>query len=97
MPDTVPHPLRRAVHEFWAPVPWMLQTALALEVGLGRFVEAAIIAALLIFDAAPGLLQDGRGGADPGCRQGLPCANLRQAGRANGPEKLGSSQIPRLP
>ena len=89
MPDTVPHALRRAVHEFWAPVPLRLQTAVALELGLGRFAEAAITAALLIFNAARGLLQNGRGGADPGCRQGLPCANLRQAGRANGPEKLG--------
>ncbi len=47
MPDTTLHPLRRALHKFWAPVPWMLEAAVALELGLGKYVEAAIIAALL--------------------------------------------------
>jgi hypothetical protein len=28
MPDTALHPLQRALHEFWAPVPWMLEAAI---------------------------------------------------------------------
>ncbi|HTC52640.1 MAG TPA: HAD-IC family P-type ATPase [Steroidobacteraceae bacterium] len=60
MPDTTLHPLRRAAHKFWAPVPWMLEAAIALELGLGKFIEAAIIAALLIFNAVLGLLQESR-------------------------------------
>src|ERR1700733_9132315 len=60
MPDTALHPLRRALHKFWAPVPWMLEAAVALELGLGKYVEAAIIAALLAFNAVLGLFQESR-------------------------------------
>src|SRR5580658_9388567 len=60
MPDTSLHPLQRALHRFWAPVPWMLEAAIALELGLNKYVEAAIIAALLIFNAVLGLRQESR-------------------------------------
>jgi len=60
MPDTALHPLRQAVEKFWAPVPWMLEAAIVLEVALGKYVEAAIIAALLVFNAALGLFQESR-------------------------------------
>ena len=40
MPDTASHPLRRAVEKFWAPVPWMLEAAVALQLVLGKYVEA---------------------------------------------------------
>jgi len=58
MPDTSAHPLRMALEKFWAPVPWMLEAAIALEVVLGKYVEAAIIAGLLVFNAALGLFQE---------------------------------------
>ena len=45
MPDTSAHPLRMALEKFWAPVPWMLEAAIVLELVLGKYVEAAIIAA----------------------------------------------------
>jgi H+-transporting ATPase len=60
MPDTSAHPLRMAFEKFWAPVPWMLEAAIALELVLGKHVEAAIIAALLVFNAALGLFQENR-------------------------------------
>ena len=60
MPDTSAHPLRRALEKFWAPVPWMLEAAIVLELALGKYVEAAIIAALLVFNAALGLFQESR-------------------------------------
>lgn len=60
MPDTRAHPLRMALEKFWAPVPWMLEAAIVLEVALGKDVEAAIIAALLIFNAALGFFQESR-------------------------------------
>ena len=60
MPDTSMHPLRMAIEKFWAPVPWMLEAAVVLELVLGKYVEAAIIAALLIFNAALGLFQESR-------------------------------------
>ena len=60
VPDTVLHPLRRALAKFWAPVPWMLEAAIVLEVVLGKYVEAAIIAVLLAFNAVLGFFQEGR-------------------------------------
>ena len=49
-----------ALEKFWAPVPWMLEAAIVLELVLGKYVEAAIIAALLVFNAALGLFQESR-------------------------------------
>ncbi len=60
IPDTTPTPLRRAVEKLWAPVPWMLEAAIVLQLVLGKYVESAIIAALLVFNAALGLFQEGR-------------------------------------
>jgi len=60
VPDTAPNPLRRALTKFWAPVPWMLEAAIVLEVALGKYVEAAIVAVLLAFNAALGFFQEGR-------------------------------------
>ena len=60
VPDTSLHPLSRALAQFWAPVPWMLEAAVVLEIVLGKYVEAAIIALLLIFNAALGFFQEGR-------------------------------------
>ena len=60
MPDTSVHPLRIALEKFWTPVPWMLEAAILLELALGKYVEAAIIALLLVFNAALGLFQESR-------------------------------------
>ncbi|MGA7324578.1 MAG: HAD-IC family P-type ATPase [Rhodomicrobium sp.] len=60
VPDTSMHPLRMALEKFWAPVPWMLEAAIVLELVLGKYVEAVVIAALLVFNAALGLLQESR-------------------------------------
>src|SRR5579863_593669 len=58
--DRTPHPLRRALDKLWAPVPWLLEAAIVLELLLGKYLEATIIAALLAFNAALGLLQESR-------------------------------------
>jgi H+-transporting ATPase len=60
VPDTSVSPLWSALGKFWAPVPWMLEAAIVLELGLGKFVEAAIIGFLLLFNAALGLIQESR-------------------------------------
>ena len=60
MPDSAPHPLRMAFDKFWAPVPWMLEAAIALELVLGKYVEAAIIVVLLTFNAVLGFFQESR-------------------------------------
>jgi len=58
MPDMRTHPLRMAFQKFWAPIPWMLEAAILLEWALGKYIEAAIIALLLVFNAALGLFQE---------------------------------------
>ncbi len=60
MPDTTAHPLRMALEKFWAPVPWMLEAAIVLELVLGKYVEASIIATLLVFNAILGWFQESR-------------------------------------
>ena len=60
MPDTSVHPLRMALEKFWAPVPWMLEAAIVLELVLGKYVEASIIATLLVFNAVLGWFQESR-------------------------------------
>jgi H+-transporting ATPase len=60
MPDVAVHPLRNVLAKFWAPVPWMLEATILLELFLGKFVEAAVIAALLVFNAALGFFQESR-------------------------------------
>ena len=59
VPDTALRPLGRALSKFWAPVPWMLEAAIVLELVLGKYVEAGIIAALLAFNAVLGFFQEG--------------------------------------
>ena len=60
MPDIRAHPWRMALEKFWAPVPWMLEATTLLELWLGKYVEAAIIATLLLFNAVIGLIQESR-------------------------------------
>jgi H+-transporting ATPase len=60
MPDTSAHPLRNALSKFWAPVPWLLEASIALELVLHKYYEAGVIAALLIFNAALAYFQESR-------------------------------------
>jgi H+-transporting ATPase len=60
MPDTSAHPLRNALNKFWAPVPCLLEAAIVLQVVLHKDLEAAVIAGLLIFNAALAYFQEGR-------------------------------------
>ncbi len=60
MPDTAPQLWRMAIEKFWAPVPWMLELAIGFQIFLGEHVEAAVIALLLVFNAALGFFQEGR-------------------------------------
>jgi H+-transporting ATPase len=59
IPDTSVHPLRSALGKFWAPVPWMLELVIVIELGLHQDVEAVVIAVLLIFNAALSFFQEG--------------------------------------
>ena len=60
MPDTAIPPWRMALAKFWAPVPWLLEASIVLELVLHKYYEAAVIAALLIFNAALAYFQESR-------------------------------------
>jgi H+-transporting ATPase len=60
MPDVSAHPLRSALAKFWAPVPWLLEASIVLQVVLHKYAEAAVIAGLLVFNAALAYFQEGR-------------------------------------
>ena len=61
--EEAPPPWRVFFAKFWAPIPWMLEAAIALQVGLGAYVEAAVIGGLLLFNATLGFIQEARASA----------------------------------
>ena len=60
MPDVSVRPIANLLSKFWAPIPWLLEASLILEVGLQKYFEAAIIASLLLFNAILAFVQEGR-------------------------------------
>ena len=54
------HPLLEFARHFWGPVPWMLELTIVLEFVLRRRGEGLVIAALLVFNAVVGRVQEGR-------------------------------------
>ncbi len=60
MTDATVHPLREFRSKFWAPVPWLLEAAIILELVRRDYIEASIIFGLLAFNAVLGYLQSSR-------------------------------------
>jgi H+-transporting ATPase len=58
--DVAQHPVQRALRKLWAPVPWMLEAAILLQLFLGDYVEGGVVAILLIANAAIGFFQEGK-------------------------------------
>ncbi len=55
-----PHPWLVFLKRLWGPVPWMLEVAVILEIILGKYDEAAVIAVLILFNALFSTLQEKR-------------------------------------
>ncbi|MCI4431303.1 MAG: plasma-membrane proton-efflux P-type ATPase [Burkholderiales bacterium] len=55
-----PRGIGALLHKFWGVIPWMLELTIIIELILGKRVEAAVIAALLVFNADIGFLHEGR-------------------------------------
>ncbi len=51
VPEQAAHAWATFLNKFWAPVPWMLEVTIALQLYSGKWGEAAIISALLLFNA----------------------------------------------
>jgi H+-transporting ATPase len=59
-PDAEPPVWRRAIGQFWAPVPCVLELAIVFQLALREYLEAGVVAALLVFNAVLGFIQEGR-------------------------------------
>jgi H+-transporting ATPase len=59
-PDIEVHSLGRLLGKFIAPVPCLLEAAIVLQLLLGEYIEASVIGFLLVFNAALGVLHEGR-------------------------------------
>lgn len=58
--EEAPKSWRVLLAKFWAPIPWLLEAAIVLQIGLGEYVEASVIGDLLRFNATLGFVQEGR-------------------------------------
>jgi H+-transporting ATPase len=58
--DVTQHSVQRALGKLWAPVPWMLEAAIVLQLFLGDYVEASVVVFLLVANAAISFFQEGR-------------------------------------
>ncbi len=54
------HGLQKVAGHFWAPVPWMLEVTIALQMVAGKHIEALMIGALLIFNVALSVFRETR-------------------------------------
>jgi H+-transporting ATPase len=54
---------RKYLAKFWGPIPWLLELAFVIQIGIGRDIEAAVIGGLLLFNATLGFIQEGRANA----------------------------------
>src|SRR5450759_6497 len=63
-PNSIPEQKTRPwvifLRKMWAPVPWMLEASILLELVLGKYVEAGIIGMLVVFNALMSTLQENK-------------------------------------
>jgi H+-transporting ATPase len=57
------HPLKKLAGQFWAPVPWMLEATIVLQMAIGHWLTAALIGLLLLLNVALGAFQEARANA----------------------------------
>ena len=54
------HGFKKVARHFWAPVPWMLEVTIALQIAAGKPIEALMIGALLMFNVGLSVFQETR-------------------------------------
>lgn len=60
VPEQRPSVLSQLAGGLWAPVPWMLEATIVLELVLGKWLDAAIVGAVLVFNTGLGFVQQQR-------------------------------------
>ena len=62
-PNAIPEPKRNPILAFlaklWGPVPWLLEAAIVLELALGNYIQAIVIAVLVTLDATLAFHEEG--------------------------------------
>ena len=91
MADVSQHPVHRALGKLWAPVPWMLEAAIVLQLFLGDYVEAGVVALLLVANAAIGFFQEGRAQATLDALKSQSGASCGRATRWNMDQRPGGN------
>ncbi len=54
------HPFKQLIRHLWAPIPWLLEATIIIQLFLGEHVEAALIGGLLVANALLSFLQEGQ-------------------------------------
>ena len=80
--EETPSPWRAVLAKLWGPIPWLLEAAIIIQIGLGKYLEGAVIGGLLAFNATLGLLQQSRATAELAAlkRRLAPTALVRRDG-----------------
>jgi H+-transporting ATPase len=60
VPGAAPRGVGALLGKFWGVIPWMLEFALVIDLVVGRWVEAGVIAVLLVFNALLAFSQESR-------------------------------------
>jgi len=60
IPESEPNRVKLLLGKFWAPVPWLLEVAIVLELLLRDYVQVLVFAVLLAFNAVLAFTQEGR-------------------------------------
>ncbi len=87
------HPLLAFFGKFWAPVPWMLEATIALEILVHKLDEAVIIFVLLLFNSLLSFVQENQANRalELSCATGSPCRRAccaTAAGSSSRPNSL---------
>lgn len=57
------NPIMRIARHFWAPVPWMLEVTIVLQIAIGQRITGSLIAILLVINVALSVFQESRASA----------------------------------
>jgi H+-transporting ATPase len=60
VPEKKANPFLRFAAKLWGLTPWMLEFTAAMELVLGKYLEAYVIIGLLVFNAVVGFIQEGK-------------------------------------
>jgi H+-transporting ATPase len=60
IPERRPHPIVALLAKFWGPIPWMLEATILIQILLDKRGEAAVVGALLAFNATISFAEEGR-------------------------------------